>query len=189
MIVESLDFVVEIEIVFEKSVYDSTSTHTLTIQMKLKVIISGGQTGADRAGLDFARECGFYHGGFCPAGRRAEDGRIPNHYKLIELDTDDYKARTELNALISDATLIVHAHPITPGSALTVQCCEAANRPYLLIPAETNPLEAASAIRKWVWARNVRALNVAGSRESRCPGIYAFTLDILRRAHDMDRPE
>lgn len=157
--------------------------------MKLKVIISGGQTGADRAGLDFARENGMYHGGFCPAGRRAENGRIPEQYKLIELDTDDYAVRTGLNVLISDATLIVHGSPITPGSALTVRSCEESNRPYLLIPMDTAPLEAAAAIRKWVWARNVRALNVAGSRESRCPGVYAYTLDILNRAHAMDQPE
>lgn len=157
--------------------------------MNLKLIISGGQTGADRAGLDFAREHGFMHAGFCPQGRRSEAGPIPSKYRLLELDTDDYRVRTELNVLTSDATLIFHGTPMGKGSALTARLCEEYNRPSLLINRSMNPVEAAEAVRKFVWARGARVLNVAGSRESKSPGIYAYVLDVLRRAHTADQPD
>lgn len=156
--------------------------------MKLKLVMSGGQTGADRAGLDFARENGILHAGFCPAGRRAEDGPIPLNYRLLELDTDDYATRTELNILCSDATVLVYAQPLNGGSALTLSLCSSLNRPCLEIPFGTSSIEAAEALRKFIWSRNVRVLNVAGNRESKCPGIYAFTFSMLDRAHASDQP-
>ncbi|MEM9644652.1 MAG: putative molybdenum carrier protein [Planctomycetota bacterium] len=82
-------------------------------------IVSGGQTGVDRAGLDFAIDLGMEHGGWCPAGRLAEDGRIPNRYQLTEHDSPFYPARTEQNVLDSDATLILFRGRLSGGSKLT----------------------------------------------------------------------
>lgn len=89
--------------------------------MSLKVIISGGQTGADRAGLDAAMEAGFSVGGYCPKGRLAEDGRVPDHYPLIELTKGGYPARTEKNVVESDGTLILNIGKLSGGTKYTVE--------------------------------------------------------------------
>ena len=85
--------------------------------MKISKIISGGQPGVDRAALDAAISLGFKHGGFCPKGRMAEDGIIPVEYKMDEMDTVEYSARTMKNVQCSDGTLIIHKGEITTGTA------------------------------------------------------------------------
>ena len=88
----------------------------------LRKIINGGQTGADRAGLDFAIEVGLEHGGFVPRGRRAEDGRISEHYHLTELSSVSYALRTKRNVREGDGTVVFSLDPIfTGGSALTFE--------------------------------------------------------------------
>ena len=92
--------------------------------MKISKIISGGQTGVDRAALDAAISLGLEHGGFCPKGRVAEDGIIPVEYKMDELDTEEYSVRTMKNVQCSDGTLILHQGKITGGTTLTDEFCK-----------------------------------------------------------------
>mgnify|MGYP001564730356 CR=1 FL=1 len=148
-------------------------------------IISGGQTGVDRAALDVAIELGIAHGGWCPKGRRAEDGRIPDRYKLTEHTDPGYSLRTESNVLCSDATLVVaRLGRYTPGTGLTQRMCRVHNRPrmtiYLDEDGSASRVELAGA-RQYV--SGIETLNVAGPRASSAPGIYeharAFLLEVL----------
>ncbi len=84
-------------------------------------IVSGGQTGVDRAALDVALDMGLRIGGFIPKGRRAEDGRLPDRYPLTEMGTRDYEPRTRKNVATSDATLVLYHGTVTPGTGLTVR--------------------------------------------------------------------
>ncbi len=135
----------------------------------VKRIISGGQTGVDRGALEAALSIGVAHGGWCPRGRRAEDGRVPLRYDMSETDSSRYDIRTEKNILDSDATLIIHQGPLTAGTALTRRLAHIHGKPLRLIdlalPIDWN------ASRRWLLAAQVRVLNVAGPRESSCPGI------------------
>jgi len=97
-------------------------------------IISGGQTGVDRAALDFAIQYGFEHGGWCPRERLAEDGVIPSVYQLRETDSMEYNERTGKNVLDSDATLIVaRGGELSGGTAFTKACAEQHRRPLLVV--------------------------------------------------------
>src|SRR5580765_7508822 len=80
-------------------------------------LVSGGQTGADRAALDFAIEHAIPHGGWCPAGRLAEDGTIPSRYRLTETPGSDYAQRTERNVRDSDGTVVFSTEPVLSGGA------------------------------------------------------------------------
>jgi hypothetical protein len=133
------------------------------------VIISGGQTGVDRAALDAAIALGIPHGGWCPRGRLAEDGPIPARYALRETATSEYRERTERNVLDSDATLILHFGPLSAGTLLTRGLASLHRKPCLTIDL-TQPEEPAT-IREWLRTNTVATLNVAGPRESQSPGI------------------
>jgi hypothetical protein len=138
----------------------------------LERVISGGQTGADRAGWHAARTHHLSTGGWMPLGFRAEDGLHPEFaaaYGVRELPTDDYPARTRANVRDADATLIFADDLDRDGSRLTRQCCLDLSRPCLVIrPSDPgDPLATAS----WIAAHPIRTLNVAGSRESVTPGI------------------
>ncbi len=150
---------------------------------RISKIISGGQTGADRAALDFAVDAGIPHGGYVPAGRRAEDGKIPDSYRLVELDTKSYPARTEKNILESDGTLIASTGRLDGGSALTLRLCSRYNKPCLCINlSATDPQEAAKRLLAWMDEHDIRVLNVAGPRESKAPGIYRAVYSFLSAA-------
>lgn len=134
-------------------------------------IISGGQTGVDRAALDVAMARGLACGGWVPRGRRAEDGRIPARYPLRETRSSAYGERTRLNVRDADATLILtHGRP-SGGTARTIDFARQLRRPHLLVDlaAAADP----AAARSWLADLQVRVLNVAGPRESGCPGIFA----------------
>ena len=147
----------------------------------LKKIVSGGQTGADRAALDAAIEMGIEHGGWVPKGRKAEDGPVDEKYHLKEMKTSSYKARTEQNILDSDATLIVSHGKLTGGSALTKKLAEKHSRPCLHIDLRaTNPFSALKAVCYWIEHNNVEVLNVAGPRLSKDPQIYEATLTLIK---------
>ena len=152
--------------------------------MPVQRIISGGQTGADRGALDAAIELGLEHGGFCPAGRRAEDGRIPDRYQLVETDTPAYAARTERNVVAADATLLVTRGTPTGGSALTASLARArgCSLYHVDLARPGTVEERAAALREWLDARSVTVLNVAGPRESGCPGIAREVRALLRAA-------
>lgn len=132
-------------------------------------IVSGGQTGVDRGALDAAIECGVEHGGWCPAGRRAEDGAIPARYALEETGSDDYRERTEWNVRDSDATLIFTRGRPEGGTRLTLELARKWHRPYRVVDFEEQAQ--ADAIRRWLVQNGFRVLNVAGPRESKAPGI------------------
>ena len=142
-------------------------------------IFSGGQTGVDRAALDAARKLGLPVGGWCPAGRAAEDGPIDPRYPLRETPSTDPAQRTEWNVRDSDATLILSPEPLAGGTALTRECAERLGRPMLVVdPAAEDP----EAARAWLAAVRPGRLNVAGPRESELPGAYASAEGFLRRA-------
>jgi len=148
---------------------------------KVETIISGGQTGADRAAFDFALENGIEIGGFVPKGRRAEDGKISEDYpNLIETATPNYAERTELNVQNSHATLIVSHGKLTRGSRLTKKFAQLRQKPFLHIDfLESNLEEAALKTRKWLDSISCRRLNIAGPRASTDPQIYEKTKRFL----------
>jgi hypothetical protein len=140
-------------------------------------IVSGGQTGVDRGALDAAIELGIEHGGWCPRGRIAEDGRISTKYRLRETETSDYPARTELNVLNSDGTLILFRHRLVGGTDLTRRLAAKCGKPCLLVnlgkKADPSP------VRQWIMENEIRVLNIAGPRESSCPGIRQAAFDFV----------
>jgi hypothetical protein len=143
-------------------------------------IISGGQTGADRAALDAAIALGVPCGGWCPAGRRAEDGAIDLKYPLVELADAGYRQRTRQNVLDSDGTVVMAFGALTGGSKLTADFCARLGRPCLVIDAElTTPGEAAVLIAVFLLRHRIHSLNVAGPRASGQAGIYPFVYDAI----------
>ena len=151
--------------------------------MMVRKIISGGQTGADRAALDFALEWNISHGGWIPKGRRAEDGKLPDRYRLKEMNSSDYTLRTEQNVIDSDATLIFSHGKLTGGSLLTQKLALKHGRPRLHMDLlKTNSFSAAQAIHTWTEEQRIGVLNVAGPRQSQDNRIYRATFDILEAA-------
>ncbi len=142
-------------------------------------VISGGQTGVDRAALDAASARGIATGGYCPKGRRAEDGVIPARYSLTELRTADYPARTRRNARTADATLILTRGRLTGGSAYTAQVAQRLGKPLHVVDLASRPR--AAPVRAWMAAHDVQVLNVAGPRESKAPGIQQQAKRFLLR--------
>jgi Circularly permutated YpsA SLOG family len=146
-------------------------------------IISGGQTGVDRAALDFAIRHGFPHGGRCPRGRMAEDGVIPPIYRLRETESLDYEERTEKNVTDSNATLIVARQKgLSGGTAFTKFMAEKHGRPLLVICEQGELPFSAAALTEFLKRNRVRTLNVAGPRESQASGIGKFVEQLLAAA-------
>lgn len=175
-------------------------------------VISGGQTGADRGGLDAAIALNdhrqknggqiFELGGWCPAGRKAEDGRIPDEYLLTETRSKSFTARTRRNVEESDATLVFVDGGMSGGSLLTVEHCKTKRKTHLILSLvdytiDKRSLERtefeldgltwllrAGRVRNWLIAGKIKTLNIAGSREKKAPGIQnrvgRFMVDVLR---------
>lgn len=156
----------------------------------IRRIVSGGQTGADRAGLDVAIELGIPHGGWCPKGRLAEDGEVPARYELRETRTRNYLERTELNVCDSDGTVIFIGGALAGGSKRTQQFAIEAGKPCFVARLDAGAdLEALVAdFRAWLREHRVAVLDVAGSRESKSPGIYDAVKGFLMRTLDDPRP-
>jgi Circularly permutated YpsA SLOG family len=143
-------------------------------------IISGGQTGADRAALDWAIAHGVDHGGWCPKDRRAEDGPIPPHYRLSETPSRDYEQRTEWNVRDSDGTIIFSlALELTGGSRRTAELAARLGKPHLHVRPDE---DAVPAIRDFLQRHRIAILNIAGPRASGEPGIAQFVQDTLSAA-------
>jgi hypothetical protein len=147
-------------------------------------ILSGGQTGVDRAALDFALKKGIPCGGWCPRGRIAEDGIIPPYYPLTETPSSLPEQRTEWNVRDGDFTLILHRGELSGGTRYTWECAERLGKPYaiVLLPGERPLLER---IVHKILALKIRRINIAGPRESKAPGIYEDTLIFLEELFRM----
>lgn len=142
-------------------------------------IVSGGQTGVDRAALDTAIAIGIGHGGWCPKDRLAEDGSVPSRYSLTELDSRDYAVRTEQNVIDSDATLILYEGKLRGGTLLTYRLAKRLQKPCLLVPIDHD--WSRDTVRQWLSELSPETLNVAGPRESSHPGIYERSFQALLR--------
>ena len=146
------------------------------------VIHSGGQTGVDRAALDAAMARGVPVGGWCPQGRRAEDGPIPPRYPLTETGSAEYAVRTRWNVRDAEATLVLTFGEPDAGTALTIEEARALGKPLCIVDLgaewEVAPVAA------WLLEEGVRVLNVAGPRESSAPGIYAEARAFMDRLLD-----
>ena len=148
----------------------------------LERIISGGQTGVDRGALDGAIARGVPHGGWCPEGRLAEDGRIPDRYAVTENGSRDYAVRTEQNVLVSDGTLVLCVGKPRGGTALTCYLAGQHRKPLLVVDLAAN--EDPRGVVDWLAAHSIRVLNVAGPRESTHPGIQTAAADFIVRMLD-----
>ena len=147
----------------------------------LRKIISGGQTGVDRAALDVAIRLGKPHGGWIPKGRLAEDGPLPSHYQLQEMPTEAYEDRTEKNVLDADGTLLISRGSPTGGTDYTRRMALKHGKQLLHIDLNLgqSPADAASLIASWIEMNRIETLNVAGPRASGDPGIYLDAVHIL----------
>ncbi len=150
--------------------------------MKLRKIISGGQTGVDRAALDACLKARFPCGGWCTAGRRAEDGTIPDSYPLQEMDSVYYDDRTRQNIIDSNATLIIYQDELTGGTLLTFRLAQAMNKPVFLF--KVSPFfidESLEELLHFMKTNSVEILNIAGPRASQWPKAYESALLITSR--------
>jgi hypothetical protein len=165
----------------------ATTATSLENPMMLEKIISGGQTGADRAGLDAALALGLPVGGWCPKGRTAEDGIIPDRYPLLETPEPDYETRTRRNVEDSDGTLILNLGALDGGTAMTVDHARQIGKPCLIVALEDDIDSAV--FQAWLVDNRIAALNVAGPRESKRPGVYEAAYHCLEELLRQEAPE
>ncbi|MDD5455346.1 MAG: putative molybdenum carrier protein [Candidatus Ratteibacteria bacterium] len=169
------------------------------MRQSLKKIVSGAQTGVDRAALDVALKYKIKCGGWCPKGRIAEDGIIPAHYSLKETPSPEYAVRTEWNVRDSDGTLILNRGKLNGGTAFTVECAKKYKKHFLILDLPTHHVGCGVSkkdktglvsfgynliVRGWIMANDIRVLNVAGPRESKSPGIYKTAKKFLEKVLD-----
>jgi hypothetical protein len=152
----------------------------MTPRSVIDKLISGGQTGVDRAALDVARELGLASGGWCPQGRRAEDGRLADCYPMQETPAGEYAQRTEWNVRDADGTLVLTRGRPSEGTAFTIEMAWRHGKPCLVLEVSAEQPSPATA-RAWALEHGIRILNVAGPRESKCPGIYEEAKALLRQ--------
>ena len=148
----------------------------------IQKVVSGGQTGVDRAGLDAAMAIGIPIGGHCPKGRLAEDGTVPDIYHLLEMHSASYTSRTEQNVIDSDGTLVLNLGKLSGGTKRTVEFAIKHSRPYLTIQMEEKP--EVTAVIEWIQQNSICTLNIAGPRESKCPGIYMIVEAYLQKVFE-----
>ncbi|OGU18634.1 MAG: hypothetical protein A2X85_17500 [Geobacteraceae bacterium GWF2_54_21] len=152
----------------------------------LRKVVSGGQTGVDRAGLDAAVNAGYPIGGYCPKGRLAEDGTIPEKYPMIEMDTAEFCYRTEKNVQDSDGTLILNKGKLTKGTKLTHQYAAKHGKPSLVVQLDDAEIIKPEHVVRWIEGQHINVLNVAGPRESKHPGgIYAEAFEFMERVFSL----
>jgi len=151
-------------------------------------IVSGGQTGADRAALDWACDNSIAHGGWCPKGRLAADGPLPLRYQLRETESTGYRQRTKMNVNDSDATLIFNIGELDGGTLQTARFARTLNKPYRVFQLDQVALEkVATELLGWLAQSKFALLNVAGPREEKRPGIYALVFSVLNHCLAMNK--
>lgn len=156
----------------------------------IRKVVSGGQTGVDRAGLDAAVKAGIPIGGYCAKGRTAEDGTIPEQYPMTELESPESYYRTERNVMESDGTLIINIGELTQGTMLTYDFTLQYGKPPLIIQLDAEELIKPEHVVRWIKGQYVRVLNIAGPRESKIPGgIYGKAFEYLNQVFDCLREE
>jgi hypothetical protein len=147
------------------------------IEIDIVKIVSGGQTGVDRAALDVALKHRIKCGGWCPEGRLDEEGKIPDRYPMTELKKGGPNERTARNVRDSDGTIVIYFHELSGGTAYTVGCCIEQRQPYRLIDAaKYSPEDAVPLMGAFIRDHDIDILNVAGPRESEWTGGYAYAL-------------
>ena len=152
--------------------------------MIIEKVISGGQTGADRAGLIAAKKCGIQTGGYIPKGFKTELGSEPdlaNEFGLVEFGIT-YPVRTLANVEQADATWIFYHGSLERGSKLTAKYCQQLDKSYETIRIDSPGLVASLLVTdlvKWLEEVQPKVLNIAGNRESVCPGIQDYVEKIL----------
>ena len=157
-----------------------TDIHRARVRQLPTRIVSGGQTGADRAALDWAIKNGIAHGGWCPKGRLASDGVIPPHYQLRESESAGYRQRTKLNVRDSDATVIFNLGELEGGTLLTLRFAQSLMKPHHVVPLDAPDLQTESRnLMEWFAQLGVESLNMAGPREEKRPGIHARVTEAL----------
>lgn len=150
-------------------------------------IVSGGQTGVDRAALDFAIDYSYPHGGWAPHGREAEDGPIPLKYQLTEMPDGSYRQRTKRNVEDSDGTLIVNIGTLDGGTSATQVFTGKLDRPCFVAQIDTEePRRVAIQVVEWLQSHQIAILNIAGPRESKRPGIYRLSYEFLEMVDTMN---
>jgi hypothetical protein len=153
----------------------------------IRMIISGGQTGADQAALDVAIKFGIPHSGWIAKGRKNENGRLPDKYQLQEMPAASRASHAEQNLLDSDGTLIISHGKLTGGSEFVRKIAMHHERPWLHIDlSRTIAFKAARKIRLWLRSHKIEVLNVAGPRASKDSEIYKDTVEILETAFYID---
>ena len=143
------------------------------------LLMSGGQTGVDRAALDWAITNHLGHGGWCPAGRIAADGALDRRYQLTETESTGYRQRNKLNVQHSDATLIIYRGMLEGGSRLTLDFANKLGKACLPLNLETPTDQILTQWHIWRATHRPARLNIAGPSEARCPGIYQQALALL----------
>lgn len=150
---------------------------------RITKIVSGGQSGADRAALDAAIEMGRSYGGWLPKGRKTEDGPLAACYQLQEMKSGGYSTRTEQNVIDSDGTLLFSHGPLSGGSLLTRKLAAKQKRPCLHIDCSEVEQDAAlTRIEEWLTTNGIGIVNVAGPRASGDPAIYAVVKTLMTKA-------
>jgi hypothetical protein len=153
----------------------------------LEKIVSGGQTGADRAAVDFAIERGIPHGGWCPRGRKAEDGTIDRRYQLKETPSSGYVHRTECNVRDSDGTVVFSIAPVlTGGSKKTLELAHKHHKPVIHIARDGGPAAPDQALLRFIQDNKIKVLNVEGPRASKERDVAAFVMAVLKQALVLD---
>lgn len=173
-------FMLNYNLTYDKKVLNESKEHKY-FMIKVEKIISGGQTGADRAALDFAIDNDIPYGGWLPKGRKTEDGPLSEKYHLQEMPTGNYSKRTEKNVLDSDGTVIVSHGFLTGGSALTREFAIQHRKQFIHIDMnELSLQEAGERLSSWLIEKEIKILNVAGPKAGKDPKVYDAALLLLK---------
>lgn len=151
---------------------------TSASEVRLERVVSGGQSGVDRAALDAAMEAGISVGGWCPSGRRAVDGRIADRYPLQETPSEEYSERTSWNVRDSDGTLVLVDGEPSGGTAFTIEEASRLHRPLLVVDPTSASVEQT---RAWIARHRIQTLNVAGPRDDPGGRVYAAAYAFVQK--------